>query len=64
MVWSPALCSDDAKQDPVVHGAEFAVAFLAKGPRTTSIQEFLDCRGLNRSGNEGECYFRLNVELT
>ena len=23
MVWSLALCPDDAKQDPVVYGAEF-----------------------------------------
>ena len=38
MVWSLALCPDDAKQDPVVYGAEFDVVFLAKGPRTISIQ--------------------------
>ena len=25
MVWSLALCPDDAKLDPVVYGAEFAV---------------------------------------
>ena len=43
MVWSLALCPDDAKQDPVVYGAEFGVVFLAKGPRTASIQEGLDC---------------------
>ena len=41
MVWSRALCPDDAKQDPVVYGAEFGVVFLAKGPRTASIQEGL-----------------------
>ena len=39
MVWFLALCPDDAKQDPVVYGAEFGVVFLAKGPRTASIQE-------------------------
>ena len=43
MVWSLALCPDDAKQDSVVYGAEFGVVFLAKGPRTASIQEGLDC---------------------
>ena len=40
MVWSLALCPDNVKQDPVVYCAEFGVTvvFLAKGPRTTSIQ--------------------------
>ena len=37
MVWSLALHPDDAKQDPVVYGAEFGVVFLAEGPRTASI---------------------------
>ena len=37
MVWSLALCLDDAKQDPVVYDLEFGVVFLAKGPRTTSM---------------------------
>ena len=46
MVWSFALCPDNAKQDPVVYGAEFGVVFLAKGPRTASKQEGLDCFGL------------------
>ena len=64
MVWSLALCPDDAKQDPVVYGAEFGVVFLAKGSRTASIQEGLDCLGLNHSCLEGELYFRLVVELT
>ena len=64
MVWSLALCPDDAKQDPVVYGAEFGVVFLAKGPHTASIQEHLDCLGLHHSGLEGERYFRLVVELT
>ena len=64
MVWSLALCLDEATQDPVVYGAEFGVVFLAKGPRTASIQEGLDCLGLYHSGLEGECYFRLVVELT
>ena len=45
MVWFLALCPDDAKQDPVVYGAEFGVVFLAEGPRTASIQEGLDCLG-------------------
>ena len=65
MVWSLAPCPDDAKQDPVVYGAEFGVVFLAEGPRTASIQEGLNC--LNRFyhlGLEGERYFRLVVELT
>ena len=36
MVWSIALRSDDAKQDPVVYGTKFGVVFLAEGPRTAS----------------------------
>ena len=36
---------------------------LAKGPRTASIQERLDCLGLNHWGLEGERHFRLAVEL-
>ena len=63
MVWPLALCPDDAEQDPVVYGAKFGVVFLAKGPRITSIQEGLDCLGLNHWGLEGELYFRLVVEL-
>ena len=43
MVWSLALRSDDAKQDPVVYGTKFGVVFLAEGPRTASIQEGFDC---------------------
>ena len=61
MVWSLALCPDDAKQDPVVYGAKFGVAFLAKGPRTAYIQEGLDCLGLYHWGLEGERDFRLVV---
>ena len=38
MVWSLALRPDDAKQDPVVYGAEFGVVLLAEGPRTASIR--------------------------
>ena len=53
MVWSLAMCSDDAKQHPVVYGAEFGVAFLAEGQRAVFIQEGLDCLGLNHSGLEG-----------
>ena len=64
MVWSLALCPDAAKQDPVVYGAEFGVAFPAEGPGTASIQEGLDCLGLYHSGLAGERYFRLVVELT
>ena len=33
MVYSLALYPDNAKQDPVVYGAEFGVVFLAKDPR-------------------------------
>ena len=62
MVWSLALCPGDTKQDSVVYGAEFGVVFLAKGPRTASIQEGLDCLRLNHSGLEGERDFRLVVE--
>ena len=46
MVWSLALCPDDAKHDPVVYGVEFGAVFLAKGLRTAFIQEGLDCLGL------------------
>ena len=63
MVWSLALCPDYTKQDSVVYGAEFGVVFLAKGPRTASIQKGLDCLRLNHSGLEGERDFRLVVEL-
>ena len=58
MVWSLALCPDDAKQGPVVYGAKFGVVFLAKGLRTASIQESLDCLGLYHPGLEGEPTFR------
>ena len=64
MVWSLALSPDDAKQGPVVYGAEFGVVLLAEGPRTASVQEGLDCLGLHHSGLEGERYSRLVVELT
>ena len=63
MVWSLALCPDDAKQDPVVYGAEFEVVFLAKGPRTVFIQQGLDFFGLYHSGLEWGCHFRLVVEF-
>ena len=63
MVWSLALYPDDTKQDPVVYGAELSVVFLAKGPRTASIQEGLDCLGIYHPGLEGERDFRLVVEL-
>ena len=63
MVWSLALCPDDAKQDSVVYSAEFGVVFLAEGPRTASIQEGLDCLGLYHSDLARELYFRLAVEL-
>ena len=64
MVWSLTLCSDDAKQDPVVYSAEFGVACLAKGRPTASIQEGLNCLGIYHLGLEGERYFRLVVEPT
>ena len=63
MVWSLALCPDDTEQDSVAYGAEFGVVFLAKGPRTASIQDGLDCLRLNRSGLEGERDFRFVVEF-
>ena len=40
-----------------------AQVFLAKGPRTVSIQEGLDCLGLYHPGLEGERDFRLVLEL-
>ena len=64
MVRCLELCPDDAKQDPVVYGAEFGVVFLAKRPRNASMQEGLDCLGLYHSDLEGERYFRLVVELS
>ena len=36
MVWSLALRSDDAKQDPVVYGTKFGVVFLAEALRIGS----------------------------
>ena len=63
MVWYFALCPDDAKQDPVVHVTEFGVVFLAKGLRTASIEEGLDCLGICHSGLEGERDFRFVEEL-
>ena len=64
MVWSLALCPDDAKQDLVVYDAEFRVVFLAESTRTASIQEDLDCLGLYHSDLEGGRYFGWVVELT
>ena len=52
MVWSLALCLDDAKQDPVAYGADLGVVLPAEGPRTASIQEGLDCLGLYHSDLE------------
>ena len=63
VVWSLALRSDDAKQDPVVYGTKFGVVFLAEGPRTASIQKGFDCFGLYHPGLERERDFRLAVEL-
>ena len=37
MVWSLALRSDDAKQDPVVYGTTFGVVFLAEAMKLISI---------------------------
>ena len=64
MVWFLALCPDDTKQNPVGYGAKFGVVFLAKGPRTSFIQEGLGCLGLYQSCHEGERDLRLIVELT
>ena len=63
MVWSLALRSDDAKQDPVVYGTKFGIVLLAEGPRTASIQKGFDCFGLYHPGLERERDFRLAVEL-
>ena len=43
MVWSLSLCPDDAKQDPVVYGAEFGVVFPAKGRDSMGVVQ-LDLR--------------------
>ena len=58
-----ALRPDDAKKYPVLYGAGFGVVFLAEGPRTASIQEGIDCLGLDHSGLEGKRDFRLVVKL-
>ena len=63
MIWRLALCLDNTKKYPVVYGAEFGVVFLEKGPRTASIQEGLDCRGLYYSVLEGERHFQLAVKI-
>ena len=47
----------------MVYGAEFGAVFLAKGSRTASIQEGLDCLRLNHSGLEEEIEFWLVVEF-
>ena len=57
------MCPDDTKQEPVVYGAELSAVFLAKGPRTASIQEGLDYLGFYYSGLGGERDFRFIVEL-
>ena len=63
MVWSLALRSDGAEQDPVVYGTKFGVVFLAEGLPTASIQKGLNCFGLYHPGLERERNFRLAVEL-
>ena len=52
-VWYRALDTDDAKQQPVMHGAELGKVLLAKIPRTASVEV-----GLARL-----CHFRLVVQL-
>ena len=57
MVWYLALCPDDTEQESVVYGAEFVVVFLAKGPRSASIQKGValqkrDCYNTNQSNHE------------
>ena len=49
MVWSLALGPDHAEQDPLMNCVEFGVVFLAKGPRTVSIQEGFDYLGIYHS---------------
>ena len=61
MVWSLALCPGDTKQDSGVYGAEFGVVFLAKGPRTASIQEGLDSLCLNHSESLSEEHLQFRV---
>ena len=63
VVWSLALRSDDAKQDPVVYSTKFGVVFLAEGPRTASIQKGFDCFGLYHPSLDRERDFRLAIEL-
>ena len=45
MVWSLALRSDDAKQDPVVYGTKFGVVFVCSIPITVGHKRSL--RGLH-----------------
>ena len=63
MVWSLALCPDNAKQDPVVYGAQFGVSVPGKGS-TSFIRtgEPRECFGLYHWGLE--YHFWLVVELT
>ena len=63
MVWSLAMRTDDAKQDPVVYGTIFGVVFLAEGSRTASIQKRFECFGLYHPSLERERNVRLAVEL-
>ena len=64
MVWSLALRSDDAKQDPVVYGTNFGVVFLAEGPRTASIQKGFDCFGLYHPSLEREYIITMGFSPT
>ena len=56
MLWSLTPHPDDAKQDLVMYGTEFGVVFVAKGLRSTSIQDGLDCLRLYHSGLEGDAH--------
>ena len=58
MVWSLALRSDNAKQDPVVYGTKFGVVFLAEGHvlhpyRRASIASAFTVRVLRESATFG-----------
>ena len=58
MVWSLALCPDDAKKDPVVYGAEFGVVFLSK--METKVLQCTTYRLTDRVGNSLGIWNRLH----
>ena len=63
MVRSLALCPDDAKQDPVVYGAEFRHV-LGEGSAYCIHTAWTRLPWPLHSGLEGKLHFRLTAEFT